>query len=140
MAFSFSYPAFISKFDQILYFRKDSDPDYGYQTVDDIYEIGWKFLPYPVLVEIFYSLDDGDRFNMALVCKNWQLAFSDPSLWRVREFRFGGIRATNRREVDSSLRFLKTFGQHLRSLCLTCEHPTPPVAKSFQKAMKDITG
>ena len=142
MAFSQGIPDQITEPERRIYFRKDDEPDYGEPAIGDesYFEEGnWKYLPPTILVPIYEYLEEGDRFSMSLVCKAWSQLFSYPSLWRSREFRFGGLR-TSRCDSKKAIYFARRFGNHLKSLFITCEHPTQAVAKGFQKTMKELTG
>lgn len=101
----------------------------------------WVNIPAVPLVHIFSYLPaySHDRLNMALVCKEWHQHFYDPSLWRKKDFYFGGVNAI-RNDPHKMLVYAARLGRPLKYLKILCEHPSFNVCKKFQKAMSDLTG
>lgn len=108
----------------------------GYEdsSVDADCGSGWKYAPQVVLVKIYFFLNDTDRAVMARVCRNWSLAFEAGCLWRRRRFEMGGYRARTAEFQASG--FAEKFGQHLRYLTISCNHPSLVTCKIFQRAME----
>ncbi|NWH79169.1 FBX39 protein, partial [Piaya cayana] len=79
----------------------------------------WVYLPDTCLSHVFCWLDDKDRVEAALVCKNWSRALSFGSLWRSRTITFCGQPSSpsfDESEFVRALWFTKKFSKYLRHL------------------------
>ncbi|XP_059173769.1 F-box only protein 39-like [Physella acuta] len=79
----------------------------------------WDEIPYVVLLHIFKHLDSKSRCAASTVCKRWNFAFKNASLWRSVALTIGGLNAKH--TAFKCIRFLKLFGPHLRELRISCQ-------------------
>ncbi|XP_059178468.1 F-box only protein 39-like [Physella acuta] len=87
----------------------------------------WDQTPYLVLLEVFKHLSDKSRCVASQVCRAWNNAFKNPSLWRSKSFVVGGPNAQN--AAFRAIQFTKLFGHNLQELRITCRHLTSSTCK-----------
>lgn len=96
----------------------------------------WNHLPDVAIIEVFKYLNDKDKANAALTCKNWARLFQTPCLWRHRHLDMGGYKASS--NGLRAYQFAEKFGNYVRYLSISCSHPSYHTTKIFQKAMEDL--
>lgn len=93
----------------------------------------WANLPVVVLSEVYSYLADIDRARMARVCSTWSSEFHNSRLWTNRTIRFGGY-YYNDQEFARSIGYARVHGDALKTLSISCEHPSFVLCKRFQRA------
>lgn len=92
----------------------------------------WHCLPDIGIIFVYTYLNDNDRRNMSLVCKNWSRLFHSSCLWRRRQFYFGGYHPHLIQE--KACKFALHYGRHLRFLTIQSGHPSYQTCSLFQEA------
>ncbi|KAH9518940.1 hypothetical protein Btru_008749 [Bulinus truncatus] len=109
----------------------DSDEENEKRLAELADEKPWDRLPYNVLVNVCRFLQGKDRSRMAFVCRAWNEATKNPSLWRSHVFYL-----YSNNEAPRGLSWLSTRVNHLRHATIMCFGNFDRYRDQFLKALQ----
>ena len=96
----------------------------------------WSNLPDTALIEIYLCLQDPERVNMSMTCKNWNRVFTLPCLWRTWYVELGGYKYISTGE--KICKFAESHGDHLQYLFLSYDHRRHHTSKLVQRTVDNF--
>ncbi|XP_041363656.1 F-box only protein 39-like [Gigantopelta aegis] len=106
------------------------------RTDDRMDDHMWSNLPDTALIEIYLCLQDPERVNMSMTCKNWNRIFSSPCLWRTWYIELGGYNYISTGE--RICKFADGHGDHPKYLFLSYDHRRHHTCKIIQRTIDDF--